>query len=238
MRRNEFIGKLSKNLQANHISDIQEIIAEYEEHFAFKLADGYSEEEIAAKLGKPEALAEQYVTSTGSTRFSGKKVITITGLIFADIFVGMFFALLYGLAIVVGIFTLATAVIGVCLLSGLNIYSLIPPTPLWCGVLFAIAFLAISVLSAVGTIYIASYSRQLMRAYGRFHNNCIAAAAGKAMLPSVAVHPHFSPRLQRRLRSIALVSLNIFVVAFFLAGIVSALTAGALEFWHEWNWFV
>lgn len=33
---------------------------EYEQHFVFKLADGYSEEEIAAKLGDPTALAAQF----------------------------------------------------------------------------------------------------------------------------------------------------------------------------------
>ena len=50
MNRNEFIETLTKKLRENNISDIDEIIAEYEEHFNFKLSDGYSEEEIAALL--------------------------------------------------------------------------------------------------------------------------------------------------------------------------------------------
>ena len=33
---------------------------EYRQHFAFKLAEGHTEEEIAAKLGEPEAIAAQY----------------------------------------------------------------------------------------------------------------------------------------------------------------------------------
>ena len=48
MRRNEFIETLKENLERNGVRDTGDIIEEYEEHFAFKLADGYSEEEIAA----------------------------------------------------------------------------------------------------------------------------------------------------------------------------------------------
>lgn len=36
------------------------MLEEYEQHFAFKLADGYSEEEIAARLGSPAELAAQF----------------------------------------------------------------------------------------------------------------------------------------------------------------------------------
>ena len=50
MRRNEFIETLKENLERNGVRDTGDIIEEYEEHFAFKLADGYSEEEIKGKL--------------------------------------------------------------------------------------------------------------------------------------------------------------------------------------------
>lgn len=60
MIRNEFMTRLSAELRRNHVADAADIEEEYEQHFAFKLADGYSEEEIAAKLGAPEALAAQF----------------------------------------------------------------------------------------------------------------------------------------------------------------------------------
>ncbi len=60
MNKNEFLSILTSVLEKNQISDAAEIIEEYEQHFAFKLADGYSEEEIAARLGDPEKLALQY----------------------------------------------------------------------------------------------------------------------------------------------------------------------------------
>lgn len=57
MKKNEFMTKLADELKKRGVVDADDVAAEYEQHFAFKLADGYSEEEIAAKLGDPAALA-------------------------------------------------------------------------------------------------------------------------------------------------------------------------------------
>lgn len=57
MKKNEFMTKLVDELKKRGVEDADDVAAEYEQHFAFKLADGYSEEEIAAKLGDPAALA-------------------------------------------------------------------------------------------------------------------------------------------------------------------------------------
>ena len=50
MTRHEFITTLSQELEKRNITDAYDIVEEYDEHFEFKLADGYSEEEIAARL--------------------------------------------------------------------------------------------------------------------------------------------------------------------------------------------
>ena len=47
MNKAEYLGALEAELKAREASDIDEIIAEYSEHFDFKLADGFSESEIA-----------------------------------------------------------------------------------------------------------------------------------------------------------------------------------------------
>ena len=55
--RREILNDLSaKGIDRDTAADVVE---EYQQHFAFKLADGYSEEEIAARLGDPVALAAQ-----------------------------------------------------------------------------------------------------------------------------------------------------------------------------------
>ena len=60
MTKAEFMTRLESELRRRNVADKADIIEEYEQHFAFKLADGYSEEEIAARLGTPEELASQF----------------------------------------------------------------------------------------------------------------------------------------------------------------------------------
>ena len=60
MNRNEFMTRFAEELRKRKISDADEIIEEYKQHFDFKSADGFSEEEVAAKLGDPSALAAQF----------------------------------------------------------------------------------------------------------------------------------------------------------------------------------
>ena len=66
MTKNEFMTRLMNELHRRNVADAAEVAEEYEQHFAFKLADGYSEEEIAAKLGAPEELAA--LEAAGATR--------------------------------------------------------------------------------------------------------------------------------------------------------------------------
>lgn len=60
MTKLEFMSKLASELHKRNIADAADVLEEYEQHFASKLADGYSEEEIAARLGSPADLAAQF----------------------------------------------------------------------------------------------------------------------------------------------------------------------------------
>ena len=95
MTKNEFLSKLENELKKNGIEDVDDILGEYEEHFAFKLADGYTEEEIAAKLGKPAELAAQFENDGSGEKRGGRKLVTVIGLVFADLFAAICFALLW-----------------------------------------------------------------------------------------------------------------------------------------------
>lgn len=57
MTRNEFVTQRTAELHKRNVA--ADVVEEYQQHFSFKLADGYSEEEIAARLGDPVALAAQ-----------------------------------------------------------------------------------------------------------------------------------------------------------------------------------
>ncbi len=60
MKINDFMQRLSDELQKRNVADAADILQEYEAHFAMKMADGYIEEEIAARLGDPTALVAQF----------------------------------------------------------------------------------------------------------------------------------------------------------------------------------
>lgn len=82
MIRNEFMTRLSAELRRNHVADAADIEEEYEQHFAFKLADGYSEEEIAAKLGALFFLllaAWGLVMAAAAVAFAGTAVCLLAG---------------------------------------------------------------------------------------------------------------------------------------------------------------
>ena len=72
MTKNEFLVSLQNELRKRHIPDWEDVVSEYEQHFAFKLADGYSEEEIAAKLGAPEELAQQFAPAAQKKPGAGR----------------------------------------------------------------------------------------------------------------------------------------------------------------------
>lgn len=53
MTKNEYISALGRELKHLGVADAGDVVEEYEQHFAFKSADGCSEEETAARLGDP-----------------------------------------------------------------------------------------------------------------------------------------------------------------------------------------
>lgn len=237
MTKNEFMTRLASELRKRNVADAADVIEEYEQHFAFKLADGYAEEEIAAKLGSPEELAAQFESTDTAKKVGGSKALAVAGLCFVDLFAGLFFVLLAGFGIVLAAASLSFAALAVCLLGNLNIYGLIPTMPYWCGAILALSFVALAVLIAVGCVYYAAFLRQLLRSFARFQHNTLATASGEATLPALAIHPQFSAKTKRRLRSVALISLALFAACFVLSYIVCTLSAGSLEFWHAWGWF-
>ena len=234
MKKNEFMEKLENELRRRNVADADDVLEEYAQHFAFKMADGYSEEEIAAKLGSPAALAAQFEQSGASDGQSGSRTLRIAGLGFVDVVAGLFFALLAAWAIVMAVASLTCAALTVCLLGGINVHGWIPPMPYGCGAVLALAFAALAVLVAAGCVYYAAFLRQLARAFGRFQHN---ALAGAAKLPALTIVPQLPAQAKRRLRTVALISLAVFAAFFVLSYIVCGLSAGSLQFWHAWGWF-
>lgn len=238
MTKSEFLEKLKTELNRKNVTDTTDIIEEYEQHFAFKLADGYTEEEIAAKLGDPKGIAAQYDASqvAGS---GGKKVITAIGLGVADFFFGLLCILLFAWETVLAAFAVVCGAVTVGLFTTIrtSVFTFIPAMPYHCAFILGVCFTSLTVLSVIGTVYFFSFIRQLMRVFCRFHKNTLVFSQGHAVLPSITIYPQFSAKSKRRIKKLSLAAVTAFAVGFVLGFIVCALSAGAIEFWHTWNWF-
>ena len=238
MKKTEFLNELNDELKKRNVADAAEILEEYEQHFDLKLADGFFEEEIAARLGDPAMLAAQFdEAERAPQKTGGSKPLTVMGLAFADVFAGLFFLLLAGFGIVLAAAALSFGVAAVCLLGGVNLHGLIPAMPYWCGAVLGLSLLALTVLFVVGCVYYGAFLRQLIRSFGRFQHNALANASGLATLPPLPISPQFSARTKRRLRVAALIALALFAACFVLSYVVCALSAGSFQFWHVWGWF-
>ncbi len=236
MTKTEYLEQLKQALKQQNINDTDEIILEYEQHFAFKLADGYSEEEIAAKLGSPATIAAQF--DTGETKQKsggkGKKVfltiwLTLLGiletaldLVFAAFGIGVFGA------------AVAFATAGVCLVGRLNIANLIPNMPYSGAIILGVSLIALAVLFFVLAVYCFAFLRQIVKASIRWRKNMLS----ETTLPLLPTSPQFQPKNRRALRNVLLLSLAVFGILFVVGYIVLALQAGSLGFWHVYGWFV
>ena len=235
MDRTTYMQEFERYLRAKHLPDIDMILEEYNEHFDFKLADGYSEEEIAARLGSPKDLSAQFTSETVPLKGAGRVVIGI-GLGFSDLVVSLATIPLFAWVVVLGAFAVVCAATGVFLITGLNIAALIPYMPYAGALLLGVACIALAVLAAVGTIYSNFYSVHLVKLYANWHRRVLAGGGHTA--PPMAKFPRLTPTNARKLRTITMAGLVIFGVSCVVGLVVLIVMAGFEAPWHHWGWFV
>ena len=235
MDRTTYMQELERNLHAKHLPDIDTILEEYNEHFDFKLADGYSEEEIAARLGDPRDLAAQFTSEAPPLRGAGKVIVAI-GLGFSDLVIYLATIPLFAWVVVLSAFAIVCAALGVCLITGLNIAALIPYMPYAGALLIGISCIALAVLAAVGTIYSNFYSVHLVKLYANWRRRVLSGGGHSA--PPMAKFPRLTPAKARKLRTITMVGLVIFGVCCVIGLVVLIVMAGFEAPWHHWGWFV
>jgi uncharacterized membrane protein len=237
VNKQSYLNELNSHLKSNNVEDSDEIIAEYEEHFTRKMADGYTEEEIASKLGKPKEIALQFAPDeSGKEKRKTNRWLVGAGLFFTDLFVIPFTILMYAWLAVLGATSIASALVGIALIIRPLLpsnYLFIPSMPYGGGVVWALTMIAFGVLAAVVTVYCARLTVQIVKAYRRWHKNIFSG--GK--YPPYSMHPVLEDHLRRRLRTVALIAVIVLGVTFLIGYIVMAASAGALGFWHVWHWF-
>jgi hypothetical protein len=234
MTKQEYLNELKAELNKNVVADAEDILGEYEQHFLFKLADGFSEEEIAARLGAPVQIAAQYAGIPGEKKVKGGKKFFLV--LWLSV-IGIFEAMLYGafLSFIGALFcaSLVPAALGVELIAGLNYLNILPPMPYGGAIVFGITLLAASVTLFVFAIYCLAYLRQMIRASRRWRRNMLNDEA----LPQLPLSPQFKPKTRRALRSILLWSVLIYAIGFVAGYAILTIYTHSFGFWHALGWF-
>ena len=112
MNRAHFMAQLRDGLAGLHHTDINDIVADYESHFADGATDGRTQEEVAAALGDPVRLARELRAEIGFKRWEENRsagnflgvVLALLGLATIDFIILLPFlcflaALFFGLAV-------------------------------------------------------------------------------------------------------------------------------------------
>lgn len=122
MNKEQFLKQLAISLDKLSKQEIQEILKDYEEHFAFGLEEGKTEEEISASLGSPQQIAKEikatyYIEKVENNRTAGN----VMRAIWAAIGLGFF-----NLIIVLGPFIAIASLIFSGWIAGIS-FILSPP---------------------------------------------------------------------------------------------------------------
>lgn len=238
MTRSLYLDELGKHLAANNVDDIEEIIAEYDEHFERKQADGFSEEEISEGLGLPSEIAAQFESGEKARqRPAAVRTLLAVGVGFVDILAASSAIALYACVVAVAAVAFACFVAGAALIVQpfANVWFIsIPSMPYGGGLLLAAAMFVLGAVSVVSTVYSFRFTRNLCSTYVRWHK--IVLDGGR--LPPRPVFPLFDrPRTNRRLRALMVAGIAVFIVLMAAAYVYLSIRAGSIEFWHVWNWF-
>ncbi|MGE5509013.1 MAG: HAAS signaling domain-containing protein [Chitinophagales bacterium] len=135
MKKRDFLVELEQSLSGFPAGEKREILSDYEEHFRMGLAEGKTEEEIAASLGPPKTIAKgfraEYLVEQAKTDKSAgnimRAILAVISLSFFNLVVvlGPFMALV---GVLIGLWAAVAAIVvsGVAVALAAPLASLLP----------------------------------------------------------------------------------------------------------------
>lgn len=184
MNKNTFMTKLKRNLVQLKQSTRQEILADFEEHFADGAISGKTEAQVAEELGNPKQLAEHYITTAenddkasipeavGRGIFAGLGLLLLNAMIIIPIVAGLFAAVVSLWTVPISTFASAIALIVYPIFGTLPV-----SIPYFFTLLASIALLGFSVASAIGMYYLSKYFVKGVVAFAKMQYRVIAGGA-------------------------------------------------------------
>jgi uncharacterized membrane protein len=143
MNKKEFLSKLDENLKFLSRKEREEVIKDYEEHFANALSAGKKEADIVKSLGNPKVIASSYKFEAEAAKTGNKiNVANIINGIYVAFGLG-FFNLVFVFAIYMGTIAIFIGLMSIALvffLAGASaiFISILPTLPSWMSMPFAL----------------------------------------------------------------------------------------------------
>jgi uncharacterized membrane protein len=179
MNKKEFLGRLSELIKDIPEEEKKDILFDYEEHFRIGLEKGRKEEEIAASLGDPKAIAKQSRAScilkeaekTTSASNIIRAIFAVVGLGFFNLVIVLGPAIgLMGILVALFAAAFAITVSGAAVLFG----TLIGPIFVWniyipfaavVSIPLGIGLTALGLLFIIGAFYLTKFFYKLSISY-------------------------------------------------------------------------
>jgi uncharacterized membrane protein len=229
MTKKTFIETLKVGLAKMNISDFDDIIRDYETHFANELAKGKSEEEIASEIGDINQILADFAPEIKSQKETNGRGALLAGLIISDVFVLLFFLIAIILILIpIAIFASGSA-LGIYYTFGLKLISIFPNMPFWTGLLFGLSFFSLGLIGLTSTYYYARLLSLMIKKYSSWHHSVLRKTDKQFIC---------LPKSSNLMNKLVLFSTFGFLIFAVFAYIVAAISAGSLGFWHVWGWFV
>ncbi|WP_163249380.1 DUF1700 domain-containing protein [Clostridium niameyense] len=218
--KGKYLDAMQYELSKNNVTDIEDIIDQFKEHFDLKMLDGYTEQEIIKQLLNPKELALQYEDDS----YSKKSVITNSikngsiGVMKIILLIIPYMAIIPTLiSVYITVFcgfiiSFSGVLAAFSMLSGITFGGVVsvPHFPIVQNTLVALICLCLSVCLVPLTYIIIKY---LNRISLKFANWTVSFISGKYRLP-VLMNKVIKPQKGRVLRNIILVSLFISLILF------------------------
>lgn len=173
-----FIGKLRYQLSALPQKERQDILADFEQHFIDGMQAGKSEEEVAAMLGDPNAIALQFVDEPPKNSNNdiasgvGRGILATMGLLLFDLIIALpiivsLIAVVIALwAVVLALFVSGLACFIAPFFGGLGL-AIIP------AIFAGLSLLGLTGLCGIGMFYASKYFIKGLIGYGTAHYRII-----------------------------------------------------------------
>ena len=214
MTKDQFIETLRQGLKKHNISDVDDIIADYDDYFTQQLALGKSESDVAVRLGDIKSIIQDYTESGSSTKKKWFDLVTV-GFVAIPMLI-----IMYGLLITFIGATIATWAISIYYLFRLDTLSFMPTIPLGVHLIYVLLMISWLIFFFSLSVRLAATTKSMTVQY--------------IVKQAIRIGDYHIKKIYIKLFNYSLIT---GCILFVLGYVISSIVAKNFQYWHVWNWF-